>query len=214
MSPRPFAVALVLAGLLVAPARAASYSCPLVTDPRGDTGVAEQPGGADAQPSEDIVSADLWADSKAVTAVVRVASLPEGQLTELQGHSWLVTATRYVGDTSYDVWLELEERSGHFYADASWMPSGSGVLNDVPGATYAVDQRTAAVRITVPLSSYPEQLKVREGARLSHVTAYALRLTTAPWDPNVTANPGGLEESRDRATTTRVVTVGQPRCAS
>lgn len=220
MGPRLSLVAVVAAGLLVTPARAASYTCPLVTDPRGDTGVAEQmapTGSADADPSEDILSADLWSDGRTLTGVVRLATLPspgELALAEPQGHAWIVSATRYVGDTGYDLWLELVERSGSFYADASWHPSGSGLLQDVPGVTYAVDHRTSSVRISVPLASYPAELRMQSGARLSPVAAYALRVTTAPWDPRVTANPGGLEESRDRAETRRTVVVGRPQCAS
>lgn len=210
---------LALAALGVPAGASTTYACPLVTDARGDDGVYARTlptGDTDSDPREDLLSADLWADSARITGVVRLAQLPaptEGDdLTEKQGHLWQVQATRYVGDTPYVVVLELAERSGHFSVAVEYQ-QGNVVLDEVAGSTFSVDATRGTLRVSAPLASFPAFLGLRPGVRLTEVTAYSFRLTTVVYDQHVFANPGGVADGRDVATTDRAVVIGRPRCA-
>jgi hypothetical protein len=83
------ATALAAGTLLAGPASAAKLPCAVLKDSANDAGWANNAGGATlADPSLDIVSADVASDGKTLTAVIRVKQLTQTDNLAPTGRSW------------------------------------------------------------------------------------------------------------------------------
>ena len=227
-------VSLALASLMAVPAQAAVPRCPLMPDPRGDATAHPTGGGstpADSQlvrPGDDILSADVWADGKAVTMVMRLAGLPSRNETgapEAEGFWWIVTLQR--GDREIVLWMI--ERNGYWFPEGGWgsvveagddeTGAGAGSWHTVSGVTGRVDSRRAELRVSVPLAALAPHVDVSKGTSWGKVSAWATVLDgpplLSPAPPAIRyESASGLGSTRDQASTSRKVVIGTPVCAS
>lgn len=210
----------VAVSVLCAAAPAVAHSpqpaCQQLRDAKGDV---QPAAGIDAVPVQDardaeldIVSADIAADSKNVTTVIRLSSLtppdpndPNGLMyyfyfTAQEQTFWL-SASILIGGTNYEAWAEDRR------ADAGDSSAQSG--SALGTATGSLDLRRHEVRITAPLSLFEPKAHLTTGTSFYKLQAWS-------WRSNgISSNDSfaGTGESADVAHDDKVsYRVGQPSC--
>ncbi|HVE98635.1 MAG TPA: hypothetical protein VNA12_05590 [Mycobacteriales bacterium] len=175
-APRLLRLALVgvLVGGFAAPADAAR-NCELLRDEKGDSGVlgGEGLGGplpGTYEPMLDILSADLAADAKQLTVVIRVAELgPTPAVPLVDGGSWsfhfatpesafFLAADRTHAGESFMLHHYLSEYSGD--------TSQSFIYEPVGEVTGVIDVASSEIRMTVPLAMFKPHDAVTMGTTL------------------------------------------------
>lgn len=208
----PILVALALAAAASPVALAATprAACHLITDPAADVEVA----GAAAydDPRIDLLSADVGADRRQLTTVVRVADLDAAGQPD-HGLHWRLEF--HVDDVEYHVAAERLADGDRFVVRRLVVvnPGDADVVNLTelePVATVAgvFDTVRNEVRVAVPLSVFTGHA-MRPGTRLTHLKAYgqldlgSTRDAHAPVETSI----------EDKAETDRVLVLGTRTCA-
>ena len=207
---RRLSAALVTVGLLavLAPAAVAGGSCtPLISDPSGDATITNPqdnsqvlPAGSD--PALDLVRADLTADRRSLSMVVRTAA-DMRQSVAISGHS-VELVFQALGERTWNLSATfpsvgpIDVRLG--------MVTGASAM---PGeATLSADGTT--LRATVPLEAFGQLAgqPLRQGARLSDLHLYTSRALAVGNSGAYTPTPA------DAAQTARTYAVGGASCVS
>lgn len=158
--------ALALAGTAVAAPAKPAPVCNLVKDGKGDAEIVS------SQKSLDIVSGDLAADAKTITAVMRLDGTPSGANPEAVGGTryyfsftvpgtpdaqYLSAIVPFVGEPSF--------RSGQIVTDGT----RSTYTNDTESVEGSI--KGSVLTITAPVSAFSERAKIKPGTKLSGLTA-------------------------------------------
>jgi hypothetical protein len=170
--------ATVLAASAALPALAKPLSCRLVTDARGDT-VGLMPTddaplpGSDAVPADgalDIVSADMAANRRVVTAVVRVADLGADAATSPAGSAYLVTFV--INEARYTLYAMRDVSGARRFVLIDGQDVGtSGVV-----VTGHFDPMRNEVRITASYDDFTELgARVTATSRIVELKAFTQR---------------------------------------
>lgn len=204
------AVALVLCATVVAAgaataAPAVKPSCNLVEDAKGDTFLLRSQDTAGAYgPTEsalDIVSADLSANAKSITAVIRVDKLSKSAGTAPGGLSFRVQfATPTENDEN--LYLNATTSGGTDVFTAGTRAITANLATKTADVTGVFDTVKNEIRITAPLSTFAAQ-GVKPGALL----------TLAGLDQTASRNAvAGKAVFADVATSEKSYKVGAPSC--
>jgi hypothetical protein len=188
----------VVAGQAVAAPKAKPV-CNLVTDEKGDGGVASSSDGMD------IVSADIASNAKAVTAVIRLAGDPSGFDPQAPGgKNYYLTFTAPGSDQPQFLSAEFDPVAGASY-HSGYEEDVNGVGNRTSDDDPVVGSvKGSVITITAPLSAFAGRTSLKPGKKLTQLTAdvYALLGTSVT---------GGLLANADTATGTSYTT-GTPSC--
>jgi hypothetical protein len=137
---------LVGAGVSQAAVKKPKPVCNLVTDAAGDGSFVATPN----SPALDVLSADLASSSKAITAVVRVASLASDPFT-MQGKEYKFLFT--VGGVQHYFRVQSAPGLGDSF-DYGDVVGGSSTSGGTADGAY--DPATNSVRFSVPKSTFPD----------------------------------------------------------
>lgn len=226
--------ALSLTCLAVVPTAAAALPCKLVTDGAGDAQpvnseqlraavIAASPVAAPvpAVPSVkqgpssdvlDITSADLVADKKWVTAVIRVKKLAKTVPTAApSGITWFMT---FEADGTDFVFAAHTDPTGAVYYDAAYVGTTGGSLY-AGGPVGKMDLAKNEVHISVPTDVMAAQATVKPGLKFTSIAA-GTGNEIAVFDKSGQVVNGGIFEwapvSTDSAATTKTYVAGTKRC--
>jgi hypothetical protein len=207
----------VLAAAAPAAAHPQATACNLLSDATGDVmpaaGTDDVPVQDARDPQLDIVSADIAADSKNVTAVIRLKTLaapdpndPNGFMYTFyftaQEQTFWLSAAYFIGGSNYGAWAEDGRHEAGGTASAS-----SGSL--VGEATGSVDLRRREIRITASRTVFESRAHLAAGTSLYDLAAWS-------WRGNGVAPSGsiaGVAESADVADKPKAsYRVGQRSC--
>lgn len=208
----------VLAGTTPALAAPGKVSCPLLRDDEGDVqklpGTESLPDERDAQ--LDILSADIRADSKQVTVVIRLRDLEAPDPTDPNGLSYefdftakeqtfFVTALLVTGGNAFRVYAQ----DGQVEQQGSSARSGTAVGS----ASGTFDLRRHEVRMTAPLSVFASKVPLTSGTALFDLAAWSWRANGVyVSDPEQFA---AVAENADNVLDKKAsYRVGQPSCSA
>ena len=206
------ALALLLA--LAGTARADAPSCRLVVDPQQDDYAVRDAGPSGVSvASLDIVSADVAADSRDVTGVIRVRSLalpdpgtPSGVAYDVgfryDGRHFVLKADRTADGTSrFSVITDGE------------LGEGSGlVIAHVDGV---FDEDASEIRITSPRSVFTQVRRLRDGRPMEQPWAVSYRtsgMSEFPASPTSERRGFTVSADADNAVSDTAYAVGAPSC--
>jgi len=195
---------------LVSVAQAAPPTCRLVVDAADDVGPINPGPQPIPAPAMDIVSADIAADRKLVTTVVRVRKLAATNPSYSPGGiEW--SFEFQVGSAMLRFRAHADPAGKISYA-ATYRASGVYYRYE-SGLTGVFDTRRNEVRITAPVSLLASQAKIKPGTKLVGLSAATARLVVVP-SPNP---PGYLLETSggtDSANSERTYVVGARSCVT
>ncbi len=207
--------AAVITALIVAAPAAASprETCRLVVDAERDDAAMEPAGPAPASSGPlDIVSADVAADRRWVTAVVRVRDLTALDASSASGTDYNLSFTRGLdrftmtagrtADGGMRFWVARSEPLGAV--------SGSRIFAFVDGV---FDDDASEVRVTAPRAAFAEFDALRDGERLTDLVAETERTVGSAGHSGV-PYPGGftISNGSDEARGETPYVIGEPSC--
>lgn len=187
-------------GVATAAAPKAKPVCNLITDDKGDAGVVT------AQPSMDILSADIASDKKTVTAVFRLAGPPTAPNPEAPG------------GTDYYFSFTTSDASDPQFLHVSVPPAGAptfatGQTTSVGGQNTSTDDADPAtgsivgsvVTVSAPTSAFGGRISLKPGRKLLGLTADVYAQIGVP-------GVGGLLENADTAAASKPYVAGTASC--
>ena len=177
--------------------------CNLVTDPKGDSSLstaATLPGTGDD--ALDIVSADLAASAKTLTAAIRLVKVADTATTAPNGFSVVYTFT---APSKPDVPLYLRYFAGSPALDGLFeygYDDPTNGLTPLGDAFGVVDTAKNEIRISAPLNGFDAQAPIKKNDKL------------AGFDVTTSRDLVVLLTYADRGTATTTYTVGAPSCVT
>jgi hypothetical protein len=174
--------------------------CNLITDDKDDAGVVT------AQPSMDILSADVASDKKNITAVFRLAGAPTAANPQAPGGT-----DYYFSFTTSDV---ADPQFLHMSLPPVGAPTfATGQTTSVGGQNTSTDDADAAtgsivgnvVTITAPTSAFGGRINLKPGHKLTGLTADVYAQVGVP-------GVGGLLENADTASGPKPYVAGTASC--
>ena len=195
-------LALVAAG---GAAAAPKPVCELIKDEKGDASFL---GTAPNDASLDITSADVAADAKTLTGVLRVDKFSAVSPTSPLGRGYYLLFN--APSAEFPIYLNLQitpDLTRFTWGTQETLPSGSGRYVAKGAATGVVDAAKNELRISVPLKDIASAInvKLRPGSKLSSLTAN----TTSVIGTSVS---GGLVATIDDAAASKPYAVGTASC--
>ena len=177
--------------------------CNLITDATGDasaTTAASVPGTSDG--ALDVLSADLAADKKVLTAVIRVSKLAESAATAPNGYSAVFT---FSAPSAPDVPLYMRYFSGSDLLDSSFefgYDDATNGLTPLGDAAGVLDTAKNEIRISAPLSGFSEKAVLKQNDKLG------------TFDVAMSRDLVALLVYADRATSGATYSVGAKSCVT
>lgn len=148
--------------------------CNALVDPAADaTGFVVTPGPVPNDSNLDIVSGDLGADAKTITAVLRMTDLAASDSNAPTGRNYVILFT--AGDKELYLGAALDS-SGAGTFSAGYVATRRTRLGD---ATGVVDTAKKEIRISAPLSVFADQAQLKPGMKLTDLNAYSQRFIGA-----------------------------------
>jgi hypothetical protein len=196
------AAAAVAGSVLAAGAATAGpkASCRLVADPAGDaTGFVVTGLPLPNDEALDIVSGDVASNSKKLTGVIRLASMAPDS-TSPTGRTYYVNFTINGTKVFLDAVVASDGSVTFNAGDFTGASSGRNTLGPVDGV---VDAAKKEIRITAPISTWPDSAK--PGAKIGGLDVLAQRFIGTP-------TTGGATPTADEAKSDAVYTAGAPSC--
>lgn len=173
--------------------------CNQIVDPKGDATAGAI--STSNEPSWDIVSADVAADAKTLTTVIRVDKLAKSTSADPLGSQWRFDF--FVGETNLYTQATSSPFGDKFVAGYTDTTSHS-IANS--GATGVFDEAKSEVRVTVPLSAYDAQAKITPGTKLTQ-----LAVSAGDYINTAGGSPSGSIQADD-ATGGKPYATGTPTC--
>jgi hypothetical protein len=194
------AAALVAAGTATAATKPKPKPvCKLVTDAAGDASLSTA---APIPPNEaglDITSADVAANAKVLTAVLRLASL-ETPATAPLGYSAVLYFNVPTSDNALYFRYGNSPVTGPV-AEFGWdNPAPDGGLTSLGTPGVVVDRKKKEIRLSAPLKGFADQATIKLGTKITGLTANTSRDLVA------------LLVYADLAESAKSYVVGQPSC--
>jgi len=211
------AVVLTLLGPATAHSAPRRPACHLITDPQGDTEVLTP----DNQQRLDIVSADVAANSRQLTAVIRLPALTGEDPTELAGRIYEFDFT--AGPASFMLGAYLMYGGAHFEAYLTDQPVQNAQASAQSGTaigriTGVIDTRRKEIRMSAPLSLFTQNGAKLGNAPIDHLGAMTFwaRGTGSMASAGPVDSYGGpaVGSSVDIATSDKSIYVGFPSCVT
>jgi hypothetical protein len=140
--------------------------CNQIVDPKADATAGAL--STSNEPSWDVVSADIAADAKMLTTVIRVDKLTKSTSADPLGSQWRFDF--FVGETNLYTQATSTPFGDKFVVGYTDTTSHS-LANS--GATGVFDDVKNEVRVSVPLSAYVAQAKITPGTKLTQLAAQA-----------------------------------------
>jgi hypothetical protein len=214
------AALLTVSALAVGGANAAAprLSCKILGDVPGDASVETIP--APANDSDDLLWADMAANTKSLTVVLHMKSLANPDPQWLTGRAYSVNFT-LKGSSADDIFLAartfpqgVQYHLGH----RETLPplNSSSNIYDV-AVSGNVDVTKGEIRMTAPLSAIAKLGKISKGTVIKGASATVERLVGQGAVPSQTVNGnriplGGFRYQADISDTAKPYTIGAPSC--
>ena len=177
--------------------------CNLLTDPEGD---AMFLGAAPNDRSLDLRSADVAADAKTLTGVLRLDAFSAVSPTSPLGRGYYILFN--APGAKAPLYLNVQitpDVTRYTWGTRETLPSGSGRYVRQGDATGAIDAAKNELRISVPLSAIGAVTKIKNGTKLSAITANSTSVLG-------TSATGGLVATVDDAESSKSYVTGTPSC--
>lgn len=196
------AVSLAAAGSVSAATRPKPKPvCKLITDATGDASLTTAAPIPPNEPGLDITSADLAANAKVLTGVLRLASLGAPSSAPL-GYSGVLYFNVPTSDNPL-YFRYATSPVGGTTAEFGWdNPDPDGGLTPLGDAAVVVDQAKKEIRMSAPLKGFADQASIKLGTKITGMTANTSRDLVA------------LLVYADLAEGSKSYVVGQPSCVT
>jgi hypothetical protein len=166
---------MVAGGAVATAAPKAKPACNALSDAAGDaTGfILTDPGVTPNTKTLDILSGDLGANAKTITAVLRLSDMTTTDSSAPTGRNYVVLFTS--GEKELYLAAVLDG-SGNPTFTAGWVSTRRTFLS---GATGVVDVAKKEIRISAPLSAFAAEAALKPGMMLTDLNAYSQRFIGA-----------------------------------